>query len=161
VVPALIGKGLGGGVLPLAAVIAREDLDVAPDRALGHYTHEKNPVLCAAALATIDYIEIHGLVTHARELGRYTLERLGEMKARHPLIGDVRAGLSWESSGEGPADGPASDEAGCAGGSAQTTISNILTCDTIRRRWTGVRLSRSNAEVENELEPAEDILRGR
>jgi len=86
----VIGKGLGGGVLPLAAVIAREDLDVASDRALGHYTHEKNPVLCAAALATIDYIESHGLVAHARALGRYTLDRLKEMKDRHPLIGDVR-----------------------------------------------------------------------
>jgi 4-aminobutyrate aminotransferase len=86
----VIGKGLGGGVLPLAAVIAREDLDVAAERALGHYTHEKNPVLCAAALATIEYIEKNGLVAHARDLGRYTLERLKEMQARHPLIGDVR-----------------------------------------------------------------------
>jgi len=86
----VIGKGLGGGVLPLAAVIARENLDVAAERALGHYTHEKNPVLCAAALATIDYIENHGLVAHARELGGYALERLIEMKGRHPLIGDVR-----------------------------------------------------------------------
>jgi 4-aminobutyrate aminotransferase len=92
VVPDLvvIGKGLGGGVLPMAAVIAREDLDVAADRALGHYTHEKNPVLCAAALATIAYIEQHGLVAHARELGRDTLSRLKDMQARHPLIGDVR-----------------------------------------------------------------------
>jgi len=86
----VIGKGLGGGVLPLAAVIARENLDVAAERALGHYTHEKNPVLCAAALATIEYIENHGLVAHARELGGYTLERLIEMRGRHPLIGDVR-----------------------------------------------------------------------
>jgi 4-aminobutyrate aminotransferase len=86
----VIGKGLGGGILPLAALITREDLDVAAERALGHYTHEKNPVLCAAALATIAYIEQHGLAAHARELGRYALERLAEMKARHPLIGDVR-----------------------------------------------------------------------
>ncbi len=86
----VIGKGLGGGILPLAAVIAREDLDVASEQALGHYTHEKNPVLCAAALATIAYIEKHGLVAHARELGRYSLERLQAMKDRHPLIGDVR-----------------------------------------------------------------------
>jgi 4-aminobutyrate aminotransferase len=86
----VIGKGLGGGVLPMAAVIAREDLDVAADRALGHYTHEKNPVLCAAALATIGYIETHGLVEHARTLGRDALERLKDMQTRHPLIGDVR-----------------------------------------------------------------------
>jgi 4-aminobutyrate aminotransferase len=86
----VIGKGLGGGVFPMAAVIAREGLDVAAHRALGHYTHEKSPVGCAAALATIDYIEKHDLVRHARELGRYSLERLHAMKDRHPLIGDVR-----------------------------------------------------------------------
>jgi 4-aminobutyrate aminotransferase len=86
----VIGKGLGGGIFPLAALIAREGLDVAADRALGHYTHEKNPVACAAALAAIDYIEEHRLADHARELGRYALERLKAMQHRHALIGDVR-----------------------------------------------------------------------
>ena len=86
----VIGKGLGGGVFPLAAVIAHEDLDVASDRALGHYTHEKNPVACAAALATIEYVETHNLAEHAHELGRYALERMKAMMADHPLIGDVR-----------------------------------------------------------------------
>jgi 4-aminobutyrate aminotransferase len=85
-----VGKGLGGGILPLAAIIARENLDVAAERALGHYTHEKNPVSCAAALATIDYIENHKLVDHARQLGRYSLKRLNAMKKNHGLIGDVR-----------------------------------------------------------------------
>ena len=55
----VIGKGLGGGVIPMAAMIAREELDVAAERAMGHYTHEKSPVGCAAALATIQYIEEH------------------------------------------------------------------------------------------------------
>jgi 4-aminobutyrate aminotransferase len=133
----VIGKGLGGGILPLAAVIAREDLDVAADRALGHYTHEKNPVLCAAALATIDYIEKHGLVAHARELGRYTLERLTEMKARHPLIGDVRGlglFLGIELVKDRETRSRASDEAEAVmyaalsrGLSFKTTMGNILT----------------------------------
>jgi 4-aminobutyrate aminotransferase len=86
----VIGKGLGGGVFPLAALIAREGLDVAGDRALGHYTHEKSPVGCAAALATIEYIEKHHLAEHASELGRHALARMTEMMERHPLIGDVR-----------------------------------------------------------------------
>jgi 4-aminobutyrate aminotransferase len=86
----IIGKGLGGGIFPLAAMIAREDLDVAGDRALGHYTHEKSPVACAAALATIQYIEKHNLADHARKLGRHSLNCLEEMKKSHPLIGDVR-----------------------------------------------------------------------
>jgi len=86
----VIGKGLGGGIFPLAALIAREALDVAADRALGHYTHEKNPVACAAALATIEYIEEHGLLAHARDLGAYALGRLRAMMDVHPLVGDVR-----------------------------------------------------------------------
>ena len=86
----LIGKGLGGGVFPLAAMIASEALDVAGERALGHYTHEKSPVGGAAALATINYIETHDLVEHARKLGQYALQRLNEMKDRYPVIGDVR-----------------------------------------------------------------------
>jgi 4-aminobutyrate aminotransferase len=86
----VIGKGLGGGIFPLAAVLAREDLDVAKDRALGHYTHEKSPVACAAALATLAVIEEEGLLAHARELGAITLGRLRDMQSRHPLISDVR-----------------------------------------------------------------------
>jgi 4-aminobutyrate aminotransferase len=86
----VIGKGLGGAVFPLAAVIAREGLNVAASRALGHFTHEKNPVACAAGLATIAEIEERGLVERARELGAYALDRLRTMRERHPLIGDVR-----------------------------------------------------------------------
>jgi 4-aminobutyrate aminotransferase len=86
----VIGKGLGGGIFPLAALIAREDLDVAPDRALGHYTHEKNPVACAAALATIQVLEEERLLENARVLGDYALTRMCAMKQAHPAIGDVR-----------------------------------------------------------------------
>jgi 4-aminobutyrate aminotransferase len=86
----VLGKGLGGGVFPLAALIAREGLDVAGNRALGHYTHEKSPVACAAALATIRYVEEKELAQHARELGQHALGRMTEMMQRHPLIGDVR-----------------------------------------------------------------------
>ncbi len=86
----VIGKGLGGGVMPLAALLAREDLDVVPDRALGHYTHEKNPVACAAGLATLECIEEDGLLENARVLGEHALCRIEEMKARHPLVGGGR-----------------------------------------------------------------------
>ena len=86
----VLGKGLGGGVVPLAALITRDRFDVAGGMALGHYTHEKSPVAAAAALATIRYIEDHELLAHARELGRYALDRLMAMRDRHSLIGDVR-----------------------------------------------------------------------
>jgi 4-aminobutyrate aminotransferase len=86
----VLGKALGGGVLPIAACIARADLDVAGDHAFGHYTHEKNPVTAAAALATLQVIEREGLVEQAARVGAHAMARLQEMKRRHPLIGDVR-----------------------------------------------------------------------
>ncbi len=86
----VIGKGLGGGIFPLAAMIAREDLDVAPGRALGHYTHEKNPVACAAALAAIEFLEEENILAHTRALGAWTLDQMQAMMERHPLIGDAR-----------------------------------------------------------------------
>jgi 4-aminobutyrate aminotransferase len=86
----VLGKGLGGGILPLAALIVRDDLDVGKHMALGHYTHEKNPVTCAAALAGLEFIIEENLPARARELGLYALERMREMARRHPLIADVR-----------------------------------------------------------------------
>jgi 4-aminobutyrate aminotransferase len=86
----VMGKGLGGGILPIAAVIARPGLDVAGDYAFGHYTHEKNPVTTRAGLTTIEIIEDEDLVANAAVLGAHALERLHEMKDRLPVIGDVR-----------------------------------------------------------------------
>ena len=87
----VIGKGLGGGIMPMAAIIARPDLDCAPQAALGHYTHEKSPVGCAAALATLDVIRDEHLIERARELGQRGLERLATFRARHACVQDVRA----------------------------------------------------------------------
>jgi len=86
----VIGKGLGGGIFPLAALIAREDLDLAPNKALGHFTHEKNPVAAAAALATVQFIEEEKLLPHVQKLSAYTLDKLRTMMTKHELIGDVR-----------------------------------------------------------------------
>lgn len=86
----VIGKGLGGGIFPLAALIAREGLDIMGDRALGHYTHEKNPVACAAGLATIACLEEEGLLDNARRMGEHALERLKALERKHEIIGSVR-----------------------------------------------------------------------
>ena len=86
----VLGKGLGGGVFPMAALIAREGLDVAADRALGHYTHEKSSLGCAAGLATLAVIEDERLLERARTLGAHAQERLRAMQRRHPVVGDVR-----------------------------------------------------------------------
>lgn len=80
----VLGKALGGGILPLAAVIGDADLDMAPELAVGHFTHEKNPLLARAALAVLDVIEEDDLAGAAAERGRQ-LEQL--------LDGQVSGGL--------------------------------------------------------------------
>ncbi len=85
-----LGKALGGGILPIAAVVARRDLDGCGDFAIGHYTHEKNPVTARAALTTLEIIEEEGLVERAAELGIHALGRLNDELAAVPVVGDIR-----------------------------------------------------------------------
>ncbi len=85
----VLGKSLGGGVAPFAGIVTRDEYNVLQHRSIGHYTHEKNPLCAAAGLAGIEYIERHGLVAHAAQLGAYAIGRLREMQERHPLIGDI------------------------------------------------------------------------
>ena len=86
----VLGKGLGGGLMPMAAAIARANLDIAPDRALGHYTHEKSPLGAAAALATLDVIESENLLERSRKLGNEAVEKLRELQQQYDAVIDVR-----------------------------------------------------------------------
>ncbi len=86
----VLGKALGGGVLPISSVICKPELDVTGHFAIGHYTHEKNPVTARAALTTIEIIEQEGLVENAAHIGEQALSLLRNMQEHHPLIGDIR-----------------------------------------------------------------------
>lgn len=86
----VMGKALGGGIMPLAAVITTPELDIGGEFAFGHYTHEKNPVSAIAGLTTIRVIEDEGLVANAKLLGNHAITLLRDMQNRLPVIGDVR-----------------------------------------------------------------------
>jgi 4-aminobutyrate aminotransferase / (S)-3-amino-2-methylpropionate transaminase / 5-aminovalerate transaminase len=91
VVPDLIttAKGIAGG-LPLGAVTGRAELmDAVHPGGLGG-TYGGNPVACAAALGAIDTIERLRLTDRAVHIGSTMLRRLGDIAARHPVVGDVR-----------------------------------------------------------------------
>jgi 4-aminobutyrate aminotransferase len=102
--------------MPLAAIVVRPDLDVAPEAALGHYTHEKSPVAAAAALATLDVIEEERLVERARVLGKSSLERLRGMADETGCLTEVR-GLGLFFGAE-----VAGDDAGDAARRAETIL---------------------------------------
>ncbi|EIV1775765.1 aspartate aminotransferase family protein [Vibrio vulnificus] len=91
-----IGKGLGGGLVPIAAMVTKDKYNTAEQISMGHYTHEKSPIGCAAALAVMEAIEQDGLLDKAKSDSLFMREKLLEMKVKYPVIGDVRGiGMLW------------------------------------------------------------------
>lgn len=133
----VIGKGLGGGLFPLAAMIAREPLnDAAPERALGHYTHEKNPVACAAGIATLQCLLEDGILENCRSRSNQAMDRLHALRDRFPCIREVRGiglllGVVLEDAETGKRDYALADRMLYAalerGLSFKVTMGNILT----------------------------------
>jgi 4-aminobutyrate aminotransferase len=87
---AVLGKSLGGGLLPIAAVIADAAMDVAPQLNLGHYTHEKNPLTARVALETLRVIADENLVDRARDRGAYAAQAVARLAERSPYVRDLR-----------------------------------------------------------------------
>jgi len=88
-----IGKAIGGGVMPLAAFIARPEIwDVFADNPYIHSsTFGGNPLACAAGLAALDVLEEEGLVERARIRGEQLLAGAKAAAAEFPhMVKDVR-----------------------------------------------------------------------
>lgn len=85
----VLGKSLGGGVVPFAGIVTREEYNTLQHRSIGHYTHEKNPLCSAAGLAEIEFIEQHHLVEQSAKLGDYLKDSLEELKNEFPSIGHI------------------------------------------------------------------------
>jgi len=90
----VIGKGISGGSMPLAAVVARSDITERADAYVAS-TYSGHPAACAAAVKTIEILYRDRLFERANELGARGLERLSAMKERYAVIGDVRGKGLW------------------------------------------------------------------
>ena len=91
-----LGKGLGGGVMPMAAIVARDSYNVAQSVSLGHFTHEKSPLGSVAALAMLDFIEQNDILAKVNADAEFMRKELEKLKGKYPLIGEVRGiGLLW------------------------------------------------------------------
>ena len=90
----VLGKGLGGGMIPQAAVLIRSKYDRAQDISLGHYTHEKSAVGCAAICATLRYIDEYKLLDNCKKQSEFALQCAKTLYDKYECIGDYRiAGL--------------------------------------------------------------------
>jgi 4-aminobutyrate aminotransferase len=91
-----IGKGLGGGIMPQAAIITRDDYNVFSDISLGHYTHEKSPLGSIAGMTVINIIEEEHLLQKVKSDEVYIKSALAALKLKYQMIGDIRGiGLLW------------------------------------------------------------------
>lgn len=89
----VLAKALGGGVMPIGAVVGKERVfkTLFPNPLLHTTTFGGNPLACAAALATLDVVEEEGLAERAARLGADFLVRLGRLQERFPdVIQEVR-----------------------------------------------------------------------
>ena len=122
-------KGIADG-LPLSAVTGRAEIMDAPHVSGLGGTYGGNPVACAAALATIETIELDGLLDRAKQIERIMKDKLHRMQADDDRIGDVRgrgAMIAVELVKSGTADpNPDLTRALCAKAHAQGVL--VLSC---------------------------------
>jgi adenosylmethionine-8-amino-7-oxononanoate aminotransferase len=95
-----IGKGLGGGYIPIAAMlVSRKVVDVIRQgtSAFNHgQTFQAHPVACAAALAVQEIVKRDGLVERAKMMGGKLEKLLREAFQECKYVGDIRGrGLFW------------------------------------------------------------------
>lgn len=86
----VLGKALGGGMLPIAAVLADARFDIAPELSLGHYTHEKNPLTTRAALTTVSIILRDDLARRAADLEQVVRDGVAALAREIPAFRSVR-----------------------------------------------------------------------
>lgn len=92
-----IAKAVTSGYFPLGATLVgarvAEAFETNLDAfgAIGHgYTYSGHPVGCAAGLAAIRETQRLDLAANAARRGRELAQALDRLKARHPIVGDVR-----------------------------------------------------------------------
>jgi adenosylmethionine-8-amino-7-oxononanoate aminotransferase len=95
-----IGKGLGGGYQPVAAVLIGARVTDALDKGTGSFMHgqtyQGHPVACAASLEVQKQIREQDLVENVQKMGILLEKGLKEKLAAHPHVGDIRGrGLFW------------------------------------------------------------------
>ena len=95
-----IGKGLGGGYAPIAAVLAgKKVVDVlrAGTGCFNHgHTYQAHPLSCAIALEVQRVMKREGLIKRCRNMGKVLERRLRAELERAKYVGDIRGrGLFW------------------------------------------------------------------
>ena len=88
-----IAKGIASG-LPLSATVASKELMQKWPIGSHGTTFGGNPIACSVALTTLEILKEENLIENSKVVGAYAREQLLALKAKYPIISDVRsAGL--------------------------------------------------------------------
>lgn len=95
-----IGKGLGGGYVPLAAMLVNERIVDTLRQGTSIFNHghtfQAHPTACSAALAVQNIIRREGLVSRCAQIGSKLGKRLRTELGHCKYVGDIRGrGLMW------------------------------------------------------------------
>lgn len=84
----ILGKALGGGVMPISCVVANEDILGVFEPGSHGSTFGGNPLACAVSIAALDVIIDDKLPERSQELGEYFKKELQSID--NPIIKEVR-----------------------------------------------------------------------
>ncbi|GAB1731630.1 hypothetical protein NU195Hw_g4191t1 [Hortaea werneckii] len=95
-----MGKGLGGGYMPIAAMLANKRVIEVLSKGTGSFSHgqtyQGHPVACKAAGEVQRIISQDSLIANVRRQGKLLGELLKEKLGSHQAVGDIRGqGLFW------------------------------------------------------------------
>lgn len=84
-----IAKGLGGG-LPIGAMLVRRTIAHLLKPGMHASTFGGSPIVSKAALGVFQAIHKDKMISNAKKMGAYIMERLNSLKLKQPLIREVR-----------------------------------------------------------------------
>ena len=85
-----LAKALGGG-LPIGAMVVKKEIADTLQPGMHASTFGGGPVICKAALAVLNAVQKEKLLSKTQKSGAYLLEKLNALKAKYPVIKEVRA----------------------------------------------------------------------
>ncbi|MEN8237194.1 MAG: ornithine--oxo-acid transaminase [Pseudomonadota bacterium] len=91
----MLGKALGGGMLPISAFVAREEIMQQFTPSMHGSTYGGNPLACAVGLEALKILQDEELIENSAELGAYMLGRLHALAHSSSVITEVRGQGLW------------------------------------------------------------------
>jgi ornithine--oxo-acid transaminase len=86
----ILGKALSGGVLPVSAVLADDEIMLSFRPGEHGSTYGGNPLACAVAMASLEVIKDERLDENAMELGKIFRKRMQSIKDKYKVVLKVR-----------------------------------------------------------------------